>query len=521
MTSDSVNQPQSIPGDVRDREWLRLLIEQVPAVLWTTDADLVITSGAGAGLRGLGLAPNQLNGTRLQDYLGSEDRTFVPLEVHYRALAGESVTVENDWKGNVFEVRVEPLRDAAGAIVGCVGLALDITQRHRSEQSLRAAHAELEIRVAERTAELRTSRAQLQAILDHTPAVVFIKDLAGRYLLVNRRHVELFGVAETEMVGRTDHQIFPPEIADSFIANDALVLRTGEARSFEEIAPHPGGVPHTYVSLKFPFHDADGRPYALCGISTDITDRIRAEEELRRHREEVSVLARRDAMGRMAAELAHELNQPLEAAAGFADGALLRLEGGRPADLETLDKLRIAADQIRFAGGIVRRIRGHIGRRSVQTRPVDFDAIIRDLLSLFARDLRQRGIEVEYDPAESLPPADADPLYVEQVLHNLARNALEAMEETPPEKRRLRIGTRFDNGSVRCVLHDHGPGISSEAAARLFEMYFTTKPHGLGVGLAVSRSLLEAQGGELTFGSGIDGGAAFHFSLPASVAAAG
>lgn len=141
--------------------------------------------------------------------------------------------------------------------------------------------------LASRAKKLRESEERLQAIIDQTTAVIYVKDLEGRYLMINQHYEELFGVTRKEARGRTDVQVFPKQIAAKFRENDLRVLAAGRALEFEEIAPHRDGL-HTYISLKFPLLDASKRPYAVCGISTDITERKRFEDALRHANEELA-----------------------------------------------------------------------------------------------------------------------------------------------------------------------------------------------------------------------------------------
>ncbi len=128
--------------------------------------------------------------------------------------------------------------------------------------------------------ELATSEMRLQSILDATTAVIYVKDVEGRYFTINRHFERLFGISRDQVVGQTDYEIFPADVADAFRANDQKVIEAEKAMEFEEIAPHDDG-PHTYISLKFPLRDSAGTLYAVCGISTDITERKETERKLR------------------------------------------------------------------------------------------------------------------------------------------------------------------------------------------------------------------------------------------------
>lgn len=162
----------------------------------------------------------------------------------------------------------------------------DITERKQTEQALRHLNETLEHRIAERTVALRESEARFRAFLDHAPNLAFIKALDGRYLYANRPFQEAFGLDQTSLIGKTDTELFPHEQADQFQSNDHRVLASGEAMKFEEIALYTNG-PHTSIVVKFPVRDGAGRIYATGGIVTDITDRKRAEENLRQSQEEL------------------------------------------------------------------------------------------------------------------------------------------------------------------------------------------------------------------------------------------
>ena len=358
--------------------------------------------------------------------------------------------------------------------------------------------------------ELENSEARLQQILNNATAVVSVKDTEGRLLFVNRQWETLFHARQAEVVGRTESECLAEEIARAFRANDLLVLQRNAPMEFEETAPLDDGL-HTYISIKFPLHDANGVAYAVCGISTDITDKKRAAEELARQREALHQREKLAALGSLLAGVAHELNNPLSVV--VARAVLLEEQGDAATQTAAL-KIRTAAER---CARIVRTFLAMARQQQPQRGPVAVNDVVLAALDIAAYALRTSSIDVALDLAKDVPPilADADQLH--QVLLNLIINAQQSMQDqTAP--RRLRVSSRFDSTAdvVRVAVADNGPGIPAHLRARVFEPYFTTKPTGMGtgVGLAVSLGIVEAHGGTLTVDCPTEGGAVFTIVLP-------
>lgn len=239
----------------------------------------------------------------------------------------------------------------------------------------------------------------------------------------------------------------------------------------------------------------------------------RATLALQRHQAEVAHVLRVSALGEMAAQLAHELTQPLGAIANYAAGCRRRLELRADADPEIVGVVdRIGHEALR-AGAIIRRMREFLQKSEPQRRPVDVNALVREVVALLDGEARERGIALELQLQEALPAVEADGVEIEQVLINLARNALEAM---PSEGRspRLAIETRLEHpGAVEVSVRDSGPGLPLGHVEAIFEPFYTTKPRGLGMGLAISRTIIELHGGTLA-ASSTPSGATFRFTLP-------
>lgn len=258
----------------------------------------------------------------------------------------------------------------------------------------------------------------------------------------------------------------------------------------------------------------------ICGLSVYIARELarqraaeaRARLDLERHQAELAHVLRVSAMGEMAAQLAHELTQPLGAIANYAAGARLRLQAWPDPPAEMIDVVdRIGREALR-AGAIIRRLREFLQKTEPQRAPVDVNALVHEVAELVDGETRERGVTVELILHPELPTVEADAVEIEQVLINLTRNALEAMQApngTPPV---LSIETRANGSVVEVFVRDTGPGLGIEPTA-IFEPFYTTKPGGLGMGLAICRTIVELHGGVLAASTGPHG-ATFRFSLP-------
>jgi PAS domain S-box-containing protein len=295
---------------------LEVLLNTSPIPIWiarTADCRVITGNRAAAELIGAPLETNvsQTPGEHaikvpLVCFRAGRELAPQELPMQRAGASGEPVSDEfemvfPDGRVKCLSGRAVPLKDASGTVTGVIASFADITERKQEEEVLRRAHDELEQRIRERTAQLaelntaledqlaerrraesgrRESNERLRAILDNSPGLMFIKDLQGRYLHVNRQFERTFHITCEEIAGKRDDDVFPPEQAAAFRANDLKVLEAGAPLEFEEVALHDDG-PHTSIVFKFPLSKRDGKPYALCGITTDITNRKRMEEALR------------------------------------------------------------------------------------------------------------------------------------------------------------------------------------------------------------------------------------------------
>lgn len=252
----------------------------------------------------------------------------------------------------------------------------------------------------------------------------------------------------------------------------------------------PGGTVRWFAASGQVERSPDGRPLRMCGVSLDVTQRIAAELDAQRHRNELARLGRVHLLGALSGAVAHELNQPLTAILSNAQAAQRFLAGPAP-DLHEVGLILrdIVADQQR-AGEIIRRLRGLLEKGESQRQPLDLNEVIQEVLRLLRSDLWHRQVVVHSSLAPELPLLYGDRVQMQQVLINLILNGCDAMQDNPPGERTLRVSTSLDGGEeprIKICVADQGPGVATEQRESIFLPFFTTKAHGMGMGLAVCR----------------------------------
>ena len=221
-------------------------------------------------------------------------------------------------------------------------------------------------------------------------------------------------------------------------------------------------------------------------------------------------------LGEMATGVAHEINQPLAAVATYAQACCRMIRSRMTNDVELLETLNRISHEALRAGAIIHRLRDLVRRRDSQHTKCDLNELVRDVASLAGLDALHKGIRLDLDLADTLPPVVADRIQVQQVILNLVRNAMESMEADSGDDRTIRLRTlRGDNGTVEVAIVDRGEGLAVDEEAELFEPFYTTKEAGMGMGLSISRSIVRAHGGHVWFTRNPDRGTTFHFTLPA------
>jgi PAS domain S-box-containing protein len=261
--------------------------------------------------------------------------------------------------------------------------------------------------------------------------------------------------------------------------------------------------------------DTSGKPILMRGVVLDISARRGTEVELQQLRNQLAHASRVSMMGQLASALAHELSQPLGAILRNTEAAELFLQHDPP----DLDELRAILVDIRQddqrAGGVIERLRALLKRRSFAPRALAVNDLLENVAALTHSDSSTRKAQLEFEAAPRLPAVMADPVHLQQVLLNLVLNAMDAMDDVPAERRKVTVrAQRHGEREVEVAVSDSGPGIAPERLGHLFEPFFTTKPNGMGIGLSISRTIIEAHGGRLWAENNEREGATFRFTLP-------
>lgn len=448
------------------------------------------------------------DGTRLAMRGSANRTTHVFSAQHLLDLPGATLVLRIDsWRGapelfpNVLTALVTAMSIALVSIL--VLLGKDMRRRLKAEN------------------DLADALAFRKAMEDSLVTGLRARDLQGRITYVNPAFCQMVGFSAEELLGQSgSFPYWPPELADEYKKRQAIRLagNVPPREGYESVFMHKDGTRFPVLIIEAPLINAQGVQTGWMSAFLDIREQRRVEELSRASQERLQATARLAMVGEMASLLSHELNQPLAAISSYATGTLNLLQHGvhTPADIELA--MRRIAEQAERAGRVIKSVHDIVRRRDQARELTEPRLLIDAILPLMNLQARKLGVQVQVQLAPDLPAVLCDRTMVEQVLLNLARNGMQAMDQPDLQMRVLTIGVRRAADDARYLqfsVADVGPGIAPEVAEQLFTPFFTTKAEGMGLGLSLCRTVIEQHGGSLVFEANRPRGTVFSFALPA------
>jgi PAS domain S-box-containing protein len=362
--------------------------------------------------------------------------------------------------------------------------------------------------------KLRESEDQWRAVFENNPIMFFVVDAAGTVVSVNPSGAEQLGYTVDELIGRSVLDVFyqaDREAVQHQVA--ACFERLGQASSWELRKVRKDGTV-LYVRETARAMRRTGRDPVILVVCEDVTERKRAEEALRRAQAELAHVTRLTTLGQLAASIAHEVNQPLAAIVADANASLNWLATAEPELERVRETLAAIATDGHRAADVIQRIRQLATKTEPRKARLDVHDVVREVVALVRAEVARYEIALTLDTAAAWPSVVGDRVQLQQVVLNLVMNAIEAMASVTDRPRELVIRCERHDDVARVAVHDTGVGIHPSDVDRVFSAFFTTKPSGMGMGLSISRSIIEAHGGRLWASPNEPQGATFCFSLP-------
>lgn len=412
----------------------------------------------------------------------------------------QGVRVRKDGSSFIAHLSMTPLKNETGQLLGYAMVTRDISERVAAEEAL------------------RTREAHLRSILETVPDAMIVIDEQAHIQFFSAAAERLFGYKDSEIIGKNIKMLMPEPYREQHDGYMHRYLTTGERRII--------GIGRVVVGQSkdgstFPIELAVGEMRSggeryFTGFIRDLTERQKTEARLQELQSELVHMSRFTALGEMASTLAHEINQPLTAIANYLKGCrriLQRMEGQDVSMLE--GAVSQAAEQALRAGQVIRHLREFVARGESERHIESLPKLIQEASALALVGAREKGVRVSFRLDPNAPLVLADRIQIQQVLLNLIRNAIEAMQDVP--RRELVIASQAlpREGLVEISVCDTGTGIAPEVLERLFQPFVTTKKHGMGVGLSICRTIVESHGGKIWIESELGQGTTFRFTLRA------
>jgi len=492
--------------DLRESESrFRIVADTAPVLIWMSGVDKLCTFFNKAWLEFTGRSLEQEMGNGWADGVHSDDLQKC-LKVYSEAFDRRQPFLmqyrlrRNDGEYRWLSDRGVARYDARGKFAGYIGSCVDVTELLNKDEAL------------------RESEERMRLAADAANLGIWEWDLGNDEIWATNARRALLGWPASGKVTFEDFisQVHPEDRNRIRETIDQTIL-DGKDFDSEYRLVLPDGIVRWMATRGRVHFDGNGRAARVLGISIDITARKQAEIEAKERREELSHLSRIALIGEMSASIAHELNQPLAGIASNASAGQRFIDRGKIDPQEIRDLLADISADARRASDVVRQIRGMIRKEQPPRERINLNDIVMNVAHMVGPDALLHSCELQTSLDENLPAIEGDPVQMQQVLVNLLMNAFDAMYEIPVSRRKVEITTEHNgNGTVCTSVRDFGIGISRETSERMFEQFFTTKTDGLGMGLAIVRSIVESHGGKIEAENVEGGGARFSFMLPAT-----
>jgi two-component system, LuxR family, sensor kinase FixL len=477
----------------------RDLVNSIEGIVWEADAvtfKFLFVSKQAEHILGYPIERWQSESTFWKDHIDPDDREWA---VNFCAKAtAEKRDHDFEYRMIAADGRIVWLRDLVTVVVEddrptrLRGVMVDITKRKRADEALRVQ----------------------ASLLDLSHDTVFVRDMNDVITYWNRGAEELYGWKKEEAIGQVSHHFTQTLFPASLEKINEELLRTGRWEG--ELTHTKRDGTQVVVASRWSLQrDEQERPGAILETNNDITERKRAEEALSKTQTELAYITRVMTMGELAASIAHEINQPLAAVVTNGSACMRWLTRSQPDLKEATDAVQRIIRDGKRASDIIARIRGLLKRTAANRVPLDINEVIQETMALAENEVRRRRVSLRADLAADLPLVLGDRVQLQQVILNLTMNGIEAMSSVGDGSRELLIRTqRDDSDQVLISVTDSGVGLDPKNAEHLFEAFFTTKTEGMGMGLSISRSIIEAHGGRLWATLNAGPGATFQFTVP-------
>ena len=362
--------------------------------------------------------------------------------------------------------------------------------------------------------KLLDSEEKYRKLVETSHDLIWSVDNSGIFTFVNEASKLTHGYEPEEMIGQPFTNFMTAEQAEKDMAVFAKIKEGISYFDLESVHLKKDGSP-VYLSFNAVVErDDQGNILGTTGSAKDITNRVLTEEQSRLHQEQLAHVSRVATMGEMATGIAHELNQPLAAIAAYIDGSLRRLNSDGQTSKPIIEALEKASDQAIRAGDVIKRLRDFVRREDSKLEDIDINDTVHTALQLLKSDFDLNRVALKFDLAQDRPIIYGDPILIQQVILNLARNSVDAMNSLESGLGKLKVNTVTEDHSVLIGISDNGPGIDLQLQEKLFEPYVSTKKSGLGLGLPICRSIINEFGGEIWFEPAPANGAVFQIRLP-------